>query len=108
MQAIRDAFDLEIDLYAVQNKERKRVMFNQDVSSSSSSPALPARCTPNCTGAVDASALLCTAQLCVSGCTPLHLLQGLLDYAKYREASPEQKVALLERGECPAGGSRVA
>lgn len=31
-QAIRDSFSLEIDLYAVQNKERRRVMFNQDVS----------------------------------------------------------------------------
>lgn len=31
-QAIRDSFSLDITLYAVQNKERKRVMFNQDVS----------------------------------------------------------------------------
>ena len=32
LQAIRDTFSLSIDLYAIQNKERRRVMFNQDVS----------------------------------------------------------------------------
>ena len=32
LQAIRETFSLSIDLYAIQNKERRRVMFNQDVS----------------------------------------------------------------------------
>lgn len=31
-QAIRDAFSLDITLYDIQNQERARVMFNQDVS----------------------------------------------------------------------------
>lgn len=31
-QAIRGAFSLDINLYAIQNKDRRRVMFNQDVS----------------------------------------------------------------------------
>jgi len=31
------------------------------------------------------------------------VLQMLLGYQHYQDASPEQKVALLERGECPPG-----
>lgn len=34
-QAIRDAFSLEITLYDIQNQERPRAMFNQDVSAAS-------------------------------------------------------------------------
>jgi hypothetical protein len=31
-------------------------------------------------------------------------LQALLDYPQYRDASPEHKIAFLERGVCPPGG----
>ncbi|KDD74460.1 hypothetical protein H632_c1297p0, partial [Helicosporidium sp. ATCC 50920] len=58
VEAIRDAFGLRVKLYRVQNRERARQMFNQDL---------------------------------------------MLQYHEYRILSPEQKIALLERGECPQG-----
>lgn len=58
VETIQDTFSLDITLYAVQNRDRRRVMFNQD---------------------------------------------AMLDYPQYRDAPADQKVALLERGECPSG-----
>jgi len=58
VQAIRDAFSLDINLHVVQNKDRSRQMFNHD---------------------------------------------KMLEYEEYRRMSSDQKIALLETGECPEG-----
>lgn len=43
VQAIRDAFSLGVTLYDIQNKERKRAMFNTDVSRCAAA-AMPSCC----------------------------------------------------------------
>lgn len=41
--------------------------------------------------------------LCFLACLLCALLQKMLEYNEYRQLTPEQKIALLEQGECPAG-----
>lgn len=41
-------------------------------------------------------------------CPSFSPLQKLLEYEEYRRMTPDQKIALLERGECPEGAGLAA